>query len=242
LVNRYLIIVPTYNEGENIVDFLHTLDLARSNLIESYQLDILLIDDESPDGTLQIAQALKLTDFHSLSNAHKAGLGHAYIQGFIWGLSRGYDYFVEIDADLSHDPAQLVDLLKSSGPSTLVIGTRWMDGGAVLNWPMYRRTLSRIGTWYADRALGLAARDLTSGYRVLPKALIQGLDFSQIESKGYSFQIEIAARAITSGFSLAEVPISFTERRAGKSKMSPQIALEAVFKVTSWAIRGRFRA
>jgi dolichol-phosphate mannosyltransferase len=242
VVNRYLVVVPTYNEAGNIVEFLTRLDSARAALSAKYTIDILIVDDESPDGTLAKAQTLGLNNFHSLSNPVKAGLGHAYIQGFIWGLSRGYDYFIEMDADLSHDPEELISLLHRSGPHSIVIGTRWMSGGKVLNWPIHRRLLSRVGTWYADRALGLRARDLTSGYRILPKALIHELDFSAIESKGYSFQIEIAARALRSGYELAEVPITFTERRVGKSKMSPQIALEAVFKVTGWALRRHFRA
>ena len=242
MVNRYLVVVPTYNEAGNIVDFLTQLDSARKALSAKYTIDILLVDDESPDGTLAKARSLGLINFHWLSNPFKGGLGHAYIQGFIWGLSRGYDYFIEMDADLSHDPGELINLLERSGPRCIVIGTRWMDGGEVLNWPIHRRLLSRVGTWYADRALGLQARDLTSGFRILPKGLLQQLDFSAIESKGYSFQIEIAARAIRSGYELAEVPITFTERRAGQSKMSPQIALEAVFKVTGWALRGHFRA
>jgi dolichol-phosphate mannosyltransferase len=239
---KYLVIVPTYNEVGNIVDFLTQLDRARLHMSNAYTVDILVVDDESPDGTLRVAESLALENFFSLSNPHKAGLGHAYVQGFIWGLSRGYDYFVEMDADLSHDPSQLPELIAESGATNIVIGTRWMPGGSVLNWPLHRRAISRIGTWYADKALRLSARDLTSGYRVLPKELIQKLDFSAIESKGYSFQIEIAARAIRGGFALVEVPITFTERRAGKSKMSPQIALEAVLKVTSWALRGHFRA
>ena len=242
MVDRYLVIVPTYNEVGNIVAFLNQLDAVRTLIAEKSTIDILIVDDESPDGTLERARTLNLQNFYWLSNPVKGGLGHAYIQGFIWGLSRGYDYFVEMDADLSHSPHQLQTLLDMSAPDTIVIGTRWMPGGQVLNWPVHRRVLSRIGTWYADWALGLNARDLTSGFRVLPKGLIQRLDFSTIESKGYSFQIEIAARAIRSGYELAEVPIIFTERVAGKSKMSPQIALEAVFKVTGWALRGHFRA
>lgn len=242
MVDRYLVIVPTYNEVDNIDAFLNQLDVVRYLIADRFTIDILIVDDESPDGTLELARTLNLKNFHWLSNPVKGGLGHAYIQGFIWGLSRGYDYFVEMDADLSHSPHQLQNLLEMSAPETIVIGTRWMPGGQVLNWPVHRRVLSRIGTWYADWALGLHARDLTSGFRVLPKGLIQQLDFSTIESKGYSFQIEIAARAIRSGYELAEVPIIFTERVAGKSKMSPQIALEAVFKVTGWALRGHFRA
>ena len=240
--SRYLIVVPTFNEAENIGVFLKRVDAVRNNQLKDYTVDILLVDDESPDGTLHIARNLGLENFYFLSNPEKAGLGRAYIQGFIWGLSRGYDFFVEMDADLSHEPEQLSRLILEAGNNRIVIGTRWMPGGTVVNWPIHRRALSKIGTLYADKALGLRARDVTSGFRVLPKEFIRILDFSNIESKGYSFQIEIAARAIRAGFELVEVPITFTERQAGRSKMSPQIALEAVFKVTSWAARGRFRA
>jgi hypothetical protein len=168
-------------------------------------------------------------------------LGPAYLAGFKQGLANNYQYFVEMDADLSHQPEQLVDLLKAAAEDTLVIGTRWIPGGSVVNWPRRRGWISKMGTGYAAFALKLPYKDLTSGYRVIPRKFLEKLDFKEIETRGYGFQIEMALKAITAGFKIKEVPITFVERENGYSKMSLEIIWEAWSMVTIWAIRRIFK-
>ena len=229
---KVLAIVPTYNESENISTFLTSLDSARSKLSEKFSITIVNIDDNSPDGTAKIARELKLQSFFQIINQEKMGLGPAYISGFRWGLERDFDLFVEIDADGSHSPEQLSKLLESGLNHDLVIGTRWMSGGSIVNWPWYRRAISKFGTFYAAKALKLDYRDLTSGYRVLNREFLSSLNLANISNKGYGFQIEIAFQAFVNGFSIHEVPITFVERELGRSKMTLGIALEA-FKFVS---------
>jgi len=229
---KVLVIVPTYNESENISSFLTSLDSARSKLSEKFLITILNIDDNSPDGTAKIARELNLQSFVQINNGMKLGLGPAYISGFYWGLERDYDLFVEIDADGSHSPEQLSKLLDSGLKHDLVIGTRWMPGGSIVNWPWYRRAISKFGTFYAAKALRLQYRDLTSGYRVLNREFLSSLNLANISNKGYGFQIEIAFQAFANGFSIHEVPITFVDRELGRSKMTLGIALEA-FKFVS---------
>jgi dolichol-phosphate mannosyltransferase len=157
----------------------------------------------------------------------KNGIGPAYIAGFKFGLTKNYDFFIQMDADLSHQPEEMIDLVESSDSQIMVIGSRWIKGGSVVNWPKRRRLISRFGTAYAARLLGLKYRDLTSGYRVLPKQLVADIDFFTIKSHGYGFQIEMALQAIKLGFKIKEVPITFIERENGKSKMSFAIVIEA---------------
>jgi len=168
---------------------------------------------------------------------YKSGLGPAYLAGFKQGLLEKYDYFVEMDADLSHQPEQLIDLLNAASKVDLVIGTRWIPGGSVVNWPKRRKWISKLGTGYASFALNLPYKDLTSGYRVLPREFLSQLDFSLIETRGYGFQIEMALKAIESGFGIKQVPITFVERENGYSKMSLAIIWEAWSMVTIWALR-----
>ena len=235
-MSKILILVPTYNEAESIRNLLIRLDQACS-LIPGMTLDILIIDDKSPDGTAQIAKSLDLKRLSILYREEKGGLGPAYIAGFKYGLDKDYEYFVEMDADLSHQPEELKDLLEVSSPRNFVIGTRWMPGGSVINWPRKRQLISKMGTRYAAFALGLPFRDLTSGYRVIPKSFVQQINLDSIETKGYGFQVEMAMLANKLGFVIKEVPITFVERENGLSKMSLAIVWEAWFMVTFWGLR-----
>ena len=235
-MSKILVLVPTYNEAESIRNLLNRLDQACS-LIPGMTLDILIIDDKSPDGTAQIAKSLDVKRLSILHREEKGGLGPAYIAGFKYGLDKDYDYFVEMDADLSHQPEELKDLLEVSSPRNFVIGTRWMPGGSVINWPKKRQLISKMGTRYAAFALGLPFRDLTSGYRVIPRSFLQQINLDSIETKGYGFQVEMAMLANKLGFVIKEVPITFVERENGLSKMSIAIVWEAWFMVTFWGLR-----
>lgn len=232
-----LVVVPTYNESESIRSLLTRLDAARNLISNSFNIDILLVDDDSPDRTAEIAKSMNLPGFAILNRKIKSGLGPAYLAGFKQGLTGSYQYFVEMDADLSHQPEQLVDLLNAASNDTLVIGTRWIPGGSVVNWPTQRRWISKMGTGYAAFALKLPYKDLTSGYRVIPRTFLEKLNFEEIETRGYGFQIEMALKAITAGFRIKQIPITFVERENGYSKMSLAIIWEAWSMVTIWAIR-----
>lgn len=232
-----LVVVPTYNESESIKSLLTRLDAARNLISNSFNIDILLVDDDSPDRTAEIAKSMNLPGFSILNRKIKSGLGPAYLAGFKQGLTGSYQYFVEMDADLSHQPEQLVDLLNAASNDTLVIGTRWIPGGSVVNWPTQRRWISKMGTGYAAFALKLPYKDLTSGYRVIPRTFLEKLNFEEIETRGYGFQIEMALKAITAGFRIKQIPITFVERENGYSKMSLAIIWEAWSMVTIWALR-----
>ena len=232
-----LVVIPTYNESESIESLLKRLNSARMQISDKYEIDILIVDDNSPDQTAVIAKNLQLSGLKVLSRQYKSGLGPAYLAGFKQGLLEEYDYFVEMDADLSHQPEQLIDLLNAASKVELVIGTRWILGGSVVNWPKRRKWISKLGTGYAAFALNLPYKDLTSGYRVLPREFLSQLDFSLIETRGYGFQIEMALKAIESGFGIKQVPITFVERENGYSKMSLAIIWEAWSMVTIWALR-----
>ena len=235
-----LVVIPTYNESESIRSLLSRLDSSRKVISERFVIDILLVDDSSPDKTAEIASSMNLSNFSVLNRSQKSGLGPAYLAGFKQGLIGAYQYFVEMDADLSHQPEQLVDLLTAASSNTLVIGTRWMPGGSVVNWPKKRRWISKLGTGYASFALKLPYKDLTSGYRVLPRQLLEKIDFTAIETRGYGFQIEMALKAIKHGFDIRQVPITFVERENGYSKMSLAIVWEAWFMVSIWGLRRLF--
>ena len=232
-----LVVIPTYNESESIESLLKRLNSARMQISDKFEIDILIVDDNSPDQTAVIAKNLQFSGLKVLSRQHKSGLGPAYLAGFKQGLLENYDYFVEMDADLSHQPEQLIDLLNAASKVDLVIGTRWIPGGSVVNWPKRRKWISKLGTGYASFALNLPYKDLTSGYRVLPREFLSQLDFSLIETRGYGFQIEMALKAIESGFGIKQVPITFVERENGYSKMSLAIIWEAWSMVTIWALR-----
>ena len=234
MTKEVLVVIPTFNESESITALLARLDRARDSLSDKYHIEILIVDDSSADKTAEIVRSLNLKNLLVLSQVSKSGLGPAYIAGFKQGLIGNYQYFVEMDADLSHQPEQLSDLLAVASEKDLVIGTRWMSGGKVVNWPIGRRILSKFGTKYAAFVLNLPYKDLTSGYRVLSRQLLMKIDLDQIQTRGYGFQIEIALKAIQSGFKIKEVPITFVERENGRSKMGLAIVWEAWWMITKW--------
>jgi dolichol-phosphate mannosyltransferase len=232
---RVLVIVPTYNEAENILGVLARLRAAVPDA------DVLIADDNSPDGTGKLAAELAAGDsqVHVLHRPGKAGLGAAYLAGFDWGLGRGYDVLVEMDADGSHRPEDLPRLLAAVDGADLVLGSRWVPGGEVVNWPATRKLISRGGTLYAKLALGIPIRDATGGFRAFRAATLRGLDISGVASQGYCFQIDLAWRAVQRGFRVVEVPITFVEREHGVSKMNRGIVAEALWRVTAWGFEHR---
>lgn len=235
-----LILIPTYNEAQNIEHLLSRLDAARNQFATEYKADILMIDDNSPDKTAEIAKSMNIEGLSVLIRAMKGGLGPAYLSAFKQGLVGDYDYFVQMDADLSHKPEQLIDLLRAANENSLIIGTRWMPGGSVVNWPRRRKIISRFGTWYASFVLKLPYQDLTSGFRVLPRQLLETINVNEIKTKGYGFQIEMAYQAIKSGFEIRQVPITFVERKNGHSKMTFLIVLEAFTTVNKYGSKRIF--
>jgi dolichol-phosphate mannosyltransferase len=232
---RILVVIPTYDEVQNIE---LTIDRVRASVPAA---DVLVVDDNSPDGTGEIADKVAWSDVqvHVLHRDTKAGLGAAYLAGFDWGLQRGYDVLVEMDADGSHLPEQLPRLLAALPRADLVLGSRWVPGGRVVNWPLRRRLLSRGGNLYTRILLGLPLRDSTGGFRAFRRAALQGVALDSVASAGYCFQIDLARRTLAAGYRVVEVPITFVERVYGESKMSGDIVRESLVKVTSWAVRHR---
>jgi glycosyltransferase involved in cell wall biosynthesis len=232
---RVLVIVPTYNEVENLEAILGRL---RGSVPTAHDL---VVDDGSPDGTGELADKLAALDpsVHVLRRTAKTGLGTAYIAGFRWARERGYDVVVEMDADGSHAPEQLPGLLAALASADLVLGSRYVPGGAVTDWPLHRLLLSRAGNRYTRWALRLPLSDATGGYRVARGELIDRLPFDDVASQGYCFQVDWAWRAVRAGARVAEVPITFTERAFGRSKMSGSIVREALIRVTVWGLRDR---
>ena len=232
------VIIPTYNERDNLDDI-----VARTRRAVP-TADILIVDDNSPDGTGDMAEKLALTDsqVHVLHRTEKAGLGAAYLAGFRWALDRGYGVLVEMDADGSHDPAELPGLLAAVENADLVIGSRWVRGGVVRNWPRSRAILSRGGNAYARIMLSLSVHDATGGYRAYRAATLREIGLNDVRSQGYCFQIELTLRTVRAGLSVAEVPITFTERARGTSKMNRAIVAEALWRVTQWSVTRRSAA
>jgi dolichol-phosphate mannosyltransferase len=232
---RYLVVIPTYNEAEAILE---TVSLV---LALKPELNVLVVDDSSPDGTGAIVREAFATEsrVQLLTRKQKQGLGLAYLAGFQWAFSKGFDVVVEMDADGSHRAQDLTLLLEASKTADLVIGSRWISGGEVENWPLIRKLISRIGNRYAKTMLGTKIWDMTSGFRVYRAEFLQKLVTESISSHGYSFQVELAYRASKAG-SVVEVPITFVERVNGKSKMTLAIVLEALTKVTFWGIKRVF--
>lgn len=231
-----LVIMPTYNERDALPG---TLRALREDCPE---VDVLVVDDNSPDGTGEWAATFASTDpqVHVLHRAEKDGLGRAYIAGFAWALDRGYDHVVEMDADSSHRSTDLPALLEASPHHDLVIGSRWVPGGAVENWPAHRLLLSRAATTYTRLAMGLPVKDATAGFRVYSADILRRLDLSQVTSQGYCFQIDMAWRVHRLGGTIAEVPITFVERTEGSSKMTGNIVVEALWRVTFWGLQYRW--
>jgi dolichol-phosphate mannosyltransferase len=237
-IGRVLVVMPTYNERQN-------LEIMAGRIRESTpEADLLVVDDNSPDGTGDLADKLAEADqhVHVMHRTEKAGLGKAYIAGFTWGLERGYDVIVEMDADGSHRPEDLPRLLAAvAAGADGVIGSRWVPGGEVVNWPRKREVLSRGANIYTRLMLGFSVKDATGGYRAYRAASLRKIDLVNVESTGYSFQIDITIRVIQAGLRIVEVPITFVEREHGVSKMDGSIIREAFFRVLQWGIQTRFR-
>lgn len=234
---RVLVIIPTFNELEN-------LPLIHQRLKDACpEVHVLIVDDSSPDGTGELADELAVADAgrtHVMHRTAKDGLGAAYLAGFAWGLSRQYDVLVEMDADGSHAPEQLARLLGAvDAGADLVIGSRYVDGGNVRNWPWRRWALSWTANTYARLALGIDIHDITAGYRAYRREVLEAIDLDGVDSKGYCFQIDLTRRSLSNGFVVSEVPITFTERELGVSKMSGSNIREALVKVAKWGIQGR---
>jgi dolichol-phosphate mannosyltransferase len=236
---RTLVIVPTYNERDNLPLI---IGRVRTSLPDVH---ILIVDDGSPDGTGALADELAADEPHRIQVMHrttKDGLGAAYLAAFQWGLDRGYTVLVEMDADGSHAPEQLYRLLDAvDAGADVAIGSRYVDGGTVRNWPYRRLVLSRTANTYARLLLGVDIHDITAGYRAYRREVLEKLDLNTVESKGYCFQVDLTWRAINNGFTVAEVPITFTERELGVSKMSGSNIREAMVKVAQWGIEGRLK-
>lgn len=234
-VASILVVIPTYNECENLPRIVARVRAAAPGV------DILVADDNSPDGTGAIADELAAADsrVHVLHRPGKAGLGAAYLAGFAWALERGYDAVVEMDADGSHRPEDLPRLIEALVDADLVLGSRWVPGGQVVNWPLSRKVLSRGGNAYTRFMLRAPVRDATGGYRIFRASALRSLDLGSVESQGYCFQVDLVWRAVQRGLVIREVPIIFVEREIGTSKMSRQIVIEALAKVTRWGVADR---
>ena len=232
-----LVIIPTFNERENLP---RILDRVRAAVPE---VSVLVVDDSSPDGTGAIADERAAADpkIAVLHRTEKNGLGPAYFAGFKWGLSNGFDVLVEMDADGSHAPEQLPRLLDALDHADLVIGSRYVRGGSVVNWPKRRLVLSRGANLYSRLALGVGIKDITAGYRAYRAEVIEAIPLKEVASHGYVFQVDLAWRTILGGFRVVEVPITFTEREIGVSKMSGSIVREALVKITLWGAAHRWQ-
>ncbi|MEU1471813.1 polyprenol monophosphomannose synthase [Streptomyces sp. NPDC005761] len=234
-LGRALVIIPTYNEAENIKPIVSRVRAAVP------EADILVADDNSPDGTGKLADELAAADdqVHVLHRKGKEGLGAAYLAGFRWGIDHDYGVLVEMDADGSHQPEELPRLLTALKGADLVLGSRWVPGGRVVNWPKSREMISRGGSTYSRLLLGLQTRDVTGGYRAFRTETLQGIGLDEVASQGYCFQVDLARRAIEAGFHVVEVPITFVDREIGDSKMSRDILVEALWRVTAWGVTTR---
>lgn len=229
-----LVIIPTYNESANLAGIVERVHEHRPDV------DVLVADDGSPDGTGEIADRLAAADprVHVMHRGSKQGLGSAYRAGFAWGLARDYDVLVEMDADGSHRPEDLGRLLTASDEGAdLVLGSRWVPGGGVVNWPWHRRLISRGGTLYARLMLGIPVKDATGGYRAFRRTTLERLPLERVASQGYCFQIDMTRRVLAAGMSIVEIPITFVERERGQSKMSGAIVREALWRVTVWGVQ-----
>ena len=237
MVMRTLVIIPTYNEREALPVQIAAVRAATPDV------DILVADDNSPDGTGEWADAMAAQDahVHVLHRPGKAGLGAAYIAGFAWAAERGYDVVVEMDADGSHRAVDLPRLLERVGDAELVIGSRWIAGGSVVNWPWRRKFLSVNANRYVRLVMGLGVHDATAGFRAYRASTLGGLDLESVESQGYCFQVDMTYRVFRTGARIVEVPITFVERELGVSKMSGAIIREALVKTTVWGMQRRWR-
>jgi dolichol-phosphate mannosyltransferase len=234
-LGRVVVVIPTYNEAENVAWIVGRLRAAQP------EVDVLVVDDGSPDGTGAIADELAAAD-HAVRVVHrtaKAGLGAAYLHGFRVALDAGYDVIGEMDADGSHQPEQLHLLLEALQDADLVIGARWVAGGSVVNWPFRRELLSRGGNLYVRLLLGVKVHDATAGFRLFRRSALETIDLDAVESTGYVFQTDMVVRCLRAGLRVREVPIEFIERVRGDSKMSGQVATESLRRITRWGLRER---
>ncbi|MBC7310435.1 MAG: polyprenol monophosphomannose synthase [Actinomycetales bacterium] len=234
-IERVVVLIPTYNERESLP---RILDAVRS---EIPSVDITVLDDNSPDGTGQIADDYAARDpqVRVLHRAGKEGLGRAYLHGFRWALDQGYDVMVEMDADGSHQPHHLHAILAALEDADVVIGSRWIRGGAVENWPLSRKALSVGGNLYTRMLLGMPVHDATAGYRAYRASALETIGLDRVASEGYCFQVDLTVRAVRAGLTVTEVPITFVERELGASKMSPDIARESLRRITRWGLAHR---
>ncbi len=236
-IDPVLVVVPTYNERENIGPILERLLKALPDV------NALVVDDGSPDGTGDVADELAKADerIQVMHRTEKAGLGAAYVAGFRWGLSRDYATIVEMDADGSHAPEDLPRVLAALEDADLSIGSRYVPGGSTVNWPLQRKALSWVANFYAKVALGMKINDITAGFRAYRRTVLEKLALDEIASRGYCFQIDLAFRTKLAGFEVVEVPITFTEREVGQSKMSGSVVREAIVMVGMWGIKRRWQ-
>lgn len=230
-----VMVLPTYDEADNLAWIVGRLRAAQPDV------DVLVVDDQSPDGTGDIADRLAAADpqVHVLHRTAKGGLGAAYLAGFAWALDRGYDVIGEMDADGSHQPEELHRLVEALPGADLVIGSRWLPGGSVVNWPVHREVLSRGGNLYVRLLLGIDVRDATAGYRLFHRATLEKIDLDQVRSTGYVFQTDLVTRTLQAGLVVREVPIEFVERVRGESKMSGAVAVESLRRITVWGLGER---
>ncbi|WIX99842.1 polyprenol monophosphomannose synthase [Amycolatopsis mongoliensis] len=236
-IEPVLVVIPTYNERENLGPILDRLHKALPDV------HVLVVDDGSPDGTGELAdeRAAANENVHVMHRTEKAGLGAAYIAGFRWGLAREYNTIVEMDADGSHAPEDLPRLLDAVGDADLAIGSRYVPGGSVVNWPLKRQVLSRGANVYSQIALGMRTRDITAGFRAYRRPVLEKLALDEVNSHGYCFQIDLTIRTAEAGFEIVEVPITFTEREIGESKMDGSIIREAFLRVAKWGAERRWQ-
>jgi dolichol-phosphate mannosyltransferase len=236
-VERVVMIVPTYNEIDNLADVVDRVRRCTPDV------DILVVDDHSPDGTGELGDRLAAGDpqVRVLHRPVEQGLGAAYVAGFRAALEAGYDVIGEMDADGSHQPEQLPLLLAALTEADLVIGSRWVPGGSVVNWPWHRRALSRGGNLYTRLLLGMPVRDATAGFRLYRRETLQTVDVDRVQSLGYVFQVELVHRTLHAGLRVVEVPIEFVERVRGDSKMTPEVARESLVRITRWGLAQRLR-
>lgn len=243
---KFLIVIPTYNEIENLEPLLKQIfgvvdSSAKECGVE--KVGVLVVDDNSPDGTGKLADQLSTKDsrVQVLHRTQKNGLGRAYLAGFAWGLQNGYDVICEMDADFSHNPVYLKDFWRLLKTNDVVIGSRYVPGGGTRNWGLVRKFISRGGSCYARTILGMKIRDMTGGFNAWKRHALEGIDLPTVQSEGYSFQIELKWRASLRGFKIAETPIIFEDRTLGKSKMSKKIVLEGMWRVAKMRLRPEYQ-
>jgi dolichol-phosphate mannosyltransferase len=237
VTDRFVIVLPTYNERENVGRVVNALDGVRP--LVPFPGDILIVDDASPDGTGELADELARTRdwVHVLHRPAKRGLGRAYLDGFRWALERDYSHILEMDADMSHPPEAVPRLIAAAAEADLVLGSRYVAGGGVAGWPAHRRLVSRGGSLYARTLLGVPVRDLTGGFKCFHRRVLETADLDSVHGQGYVFQIELTYRTLRMGGRVVEVPITFCDRTEGTSKMTAAIVAEAVWKVPALRLR-----